>query len=414
MKEQIKKHLTQIEQEKEIKILLACETGSRAWGFPSPDSDYDIRMIYVHPMDWYLSLTEKKDTIEHLKELQDRKLILLECLSGSKAYGLATPTSDTDIKGVFLLPKQDFYGLEYVPQVANPSNDIVFYEFSRFMQLLSVNNPNILELLNTPASATHYKHPLLDKIKSELILSKLCKETFGKFALAQIKKAKGLRKKIVNPVGKERKSPLSFCYVSYGQGSLALNEYLNLKGWRQQDCGLTNVPHMKHTYGLYHRLGGDYNGLIKKMASNDLSLSSIPKGQSQETLLYFNKDGYSTYCKEYREYWDWVNHRNEARYENTQSHGKNYDAKNMMHTFRLLDMAIEIGREQRVNVKRPNREFLLDIKAGKYDYDELLRMAEEKQLEMEQAFAQSSLPDQPDLEAISNLAYKLRDKFYEP
>lgn len=85
----------------------------------------------------------------------------------------------------------------------------------------------------------------------------------------------------------------------------------------------------------------------------------------------------------------------------------------MMHTFRLLDMAIEIGREQRVNVERPNREFLLNIKAGQYDYDELLRMAKEKQQEMEEAFAQSALPDQPDLEAISNLAYKLRNKFYE-
>lgn len=347
-----------------------------------------------------------------LKALRDRELILLECLSGSKAYGLATPTSDTDIKGVFLLPKKDFYGLEYVPQVANPSNDIVFYEFSRFMKLLSVNNPNILELLSTPVSAIRYKHPLLDEIKSDMILSKLCKGTFGKFALAQIKKAKGLKKKIVNPVGEERKSLLSYCYVNYGQGSLALNEYLSLKGWRQEDCGLTNIPHMKHTYGLYHRQSGGYNGLIKKANSNDLSLSSIPKFQPQEALLYFNKDGYSTYCKEYREYWDWVDQRNEVRYENTQSHGKNYDAKNMMHTFRLLDMAIEIGREQRVNVERPNRAFLLDIKAGKYEYDELLRMADERQQEMEKAFKQSNLPEQPDLKVINNLAYQLRDQFY--
>lgn len=72
MEEQIKKCLAQIEQEKNIKILLACETGSRAWGFPSPDSDYDIRMIYVHPTDWYLSLTEKKDTIERM--LEDNEL----------------------------------------------------------------------------------------------------------------------------------------------------------------------------------------------------------------------------------------------------------------------------------------------------------------------------------------------------
>jgi len=68
MKEKIKKYLSDIEKEKNIKILLACETGSRAWGFPSPDSDYDIRIIYVHKKDWYLSLTEEKDTIELMLE----------------------------------------------------------------------------------------------------------------------------------------------------------------------------------------------------------------------------------------------------------------------------------------------------------------------------------------------------------
>ncbi len=62
--ENIQQTLQNIEQEKEIKILFACETGSRAWGFPSPDSDYDIRFIYRHEKDWYLSINERKDTIE--------------------------------------------------------------------------------------------------------------------------------------------------------------------------------------------------------------------------------------------------------------------------------------------------------------------------------------------------------------
>ena len=60
-----------MEKEKEIKILLACETGSRAWGFPSPDSDFDIRIIYVHRKDWYLSLSEKRDSIELMLENND-------------------------------------------------------------------------------------------------------------------------------------------------------------------------------------------------------------------------------------------------------------------------------------------------------------------------------------------------------
>lgn len=68
MKNKIIKYIEKLEQEKGIKILLACETGSRAWGFPSPDSDYDIRIIYVHSKDWYLSLLEKKDSIDLMFE----------------------------------------------------------------------------------------------------------------------------------------------------------------------------------------------------------------------------------------------------------------------------------------------------------------------------------------------------------
>jgi uncharacterized protein len=64
MMEAIKQLLQKTATEKQVKILYACETGSRAWGFPSPDSDYDVRFIYMHERDWYLSLGQRKDTIE--------------------------------------------------------------------------------------------------------------------------------------------------------------------------------------------------------------------------------------------------------------------------------------------------------------------------------------------------------------
>lgn len=71
MEEKIKNYLKSIEASKDIAILWACETGSRAWGFASTDSDFDIRFIYVHKRDWYLSLSEKKDTIEMMLENND-------------------------------------------------------------------------------------------------------------------------------------------------------------------------------------------------------------------------------------------------------------------------------------------------------------------------------------------------------
>jgi uncharacterized protein len=64
MKDHILQVIKQIEIDHEINILFACESGSRAWGFPSKDSDYDVRFIYIHKKDWYLSIDQKRDIIE--------------------------------------------------------------------------------------------------------------------------------------------------------------------------------------------------------------------------------------------------------------------------------------------------------------------------------------------------------------
>lgn len=64
MKEKILAEINKIEEQFEVKICLAVESGSRAWGFPSKDSDYDVRFIYVHKKDWYLSIDQKREVIE--------------------------------------------------------------------------------------------------------------------------------------------------------------------------------------------------------------------------------------------------------------------------------------------------------------------------------------------------------------
>ena len=68
MRDKIIESLRLLEEEKDIKIMLAVESGSRAWGFSSPDSDYDVRFVYVHKPDWYLSVFPKKDVIERMSE----------------------------------------------------------------------------------------------------------------------------------------------------------------------------------------------------------------------------------------------------------------------------------------------------------------------------------------------------------
>lgn len=348
-----------------------------------------------------------------IEEVKKNGWLIFETVAGSRAYGLDTATSDTDIKGVFVLPKDLFYSLEYTAQVSNETNDIVYYELKKFMELLLKNNPNIIELLNVSEACVLYKHPVMDRIKPEIFLSKLCEQTFANYAFTQIKKAYGLEKKILNPVEAERKSVLDFCFVYEDKLATPLRDYLRVNELIGENIGLTAIAHLRDCYNLYYSTQLNYQGVTRNEKSNDVVLSSIPKEEKPRAMLYFNKDAYSVYCKRYKEYWEWVGKRNEARYNTTMSHGKNYDSKNMMHVFRLLLMAKEIAIEGKINVYRKDREILLDIKQGKYEYDELLSKAETLKNELPLLYQNAVLPDTPDVENINRLLIEMRKSYYK-
>ncbi|MFK7922845.1 MAG: nucleotidyltransferase domain-containing protein [Bacteroidia bacterium] len=358
----------------------------------------------------------------NLEQIRSDGLLLLEVVSGSRAYGLELPHSDTDLKGVFLLPKERFYGLDYVPQVSDAQNDEVYYELGRFIELLALNNPNLMEMLAPPAATVRYRHPLMKQITPELFLSKRCRQTFAGYAMSQIRKARGLNKKVLNPLPKEEKGVLDFCWIQVGANSLAVKDWLGKRNWRQELCGLVNLPHMPKVYALFYdheaqetgreRSAKGYKGIIQKETANNVALSSVAKGIEPDATMVFNLEGYQAYKREYRQYWEWVEKRNEARYGETLSHAKGYDAKNMMHTFRLLNMAEEIAREGIVWVRRHDREELLKIRSGAYEYEALLQMAEAKLASIDEAYQISDLADRPDRLAIERLLVELREEFY--
>ena len=347
-----------------------------------------------------------------LEELHSKDIIVFECLSGSHAYGLATPESDVDIKGVFILPEEDYFGLNYVEQVSNETNDIVYYELGRFIELLSKSNPNILELLYTPEDSIRKIHPVFERVRALNVLSKQCKDSFGGYAMTQVRKAKGLNKKILNPVEKDRKGILDFCFVAYEQGSIPVTEFLQMHHLDQAKCGLSKIPHMHEMYGLYYG-EPSFKGIAKKENANEVSLSSVPKGIQPLAMMSFNKSAYSKYCKDYKEYWEWVEKRNDTRYQNTLDHGKNYDAKNMMHTIRLLTMCEEIGLSGILNVRRQDGDYLLSIKRGEFLYSELVELAETKIDLIDEAYEKSSLPDEPDFNQLNEVLVEIRKEFYE-
>ena len=321
-------------------------------------------------------------------------------------------------------------GFGYIDQVNDTKNDQTFYEIKRFIELLASNNPNILELLNLPDDCIVYKDPIFDLIieHKDKFITKMCRHSFGGYAVEQIRKARGLNKKISNPMDPNRKGVLDFCYVVENGKSLAVKEYLTEYGLKNKYCGLVSLDHMKYMYVVYYDKVAELNdkgiemgvcsglgfkGIVSdETESNDVSTSSVPKGIIPEFIMYFNKEGYSSYCKDYKDYFEWVEKRNPERYNDNIGHGGNYDGKNLAHCHRLLDMAIEIGEGKGINIRRDNREELLSIRRGEYDYDKLVEEAENKIKRMDKVFEESDLPKTIDRDFLDVLLIKIRKEYY--
>ena len=403
-----------------------------------------------------------------IEELRKSGWIAYEYMRGSHMYHLNVETSDIDVGGVFICPKEMLFGLRssYQEQIADEKNDTVFYEFGRWIELLLKANPTALESLFAPKDCIIGEvHPAIQHIidNKDMFVSKECFKTFYGYAVSQIGKARGLNKKIVNPVT-ERKDILDFCYTFKKQGSQPIKDFLKEHYLDQKYCGLVNIPNMKDVYGVYYDfaayfkfenkvqeerekimnsfritpgatdprfvlydiLGEDVDKRIKNKVffgyagivhpdeitkSNDVRLSSIPKGELPICFMTYNKDAYTCHCRDYRDYKEWEEKRNPVRYESNLN--KNYDSKNIMHCMRLVRMAKELAQGKGFNVVRDeDRQYLLDIRHHKFEYDEVMEQLEKEKAEMELAIEQSALPEHSDYEAINKLLIEARKKIY--
>jgi predicted nucleotidyltransferase len=346
-----------------------------------------------------------------LDRVRENDLMLLDVVSGSHAYGTQTAKSDIDRRGVFIAPDSFHAGMETIEQVADEKNDEVYYELTRFFQLLEKNNPGALEILYSPKDCIRYKHPAFDLIDPQLFLSKHCEKSFSGYAEMQIKKARGLNKKMVNPQPEQRKHLREFCYVLEAQGSVSLGSWLERMGMNEKDCGLVAVNHAPSTYALFHDSVQNYRGIFSPKDDAAVVCSSVPIEAKPVAWLNCNVDAFKAHCRAHREYWQWVQERNEERYRTNKEHGLEYDTKNIMHTFRLLDMALEIAKEGVVIVRRPNASWLLEVREGKLTYDEILTQAEERLVEIRTAFENSNLPTEPDRDKIADLLREIQVEF---
>jgi uncharacterized protein len=340
------------------------------------------------------------------------KALLFKTIAGSRAYGLDVPTSDTDIRGIYLQPNEFRLGNGYKEQVSDDKNDIVYYDINRFINLLKNNNPNIIENLFTPEDKILIFNPRIKPLYDNKgkFLTKQIKLTFGGYSFSQIKKSRGLNKKIVNPIEKERKTPLDFCYIYEKNDGYMMKatQWLDKHKFVQEKVGLSELPNGIQQYKVFYDYAGlGFKGILSENG-NEMKHSEIPKDYPLEAFLYYNINGYSTYCKEYKEYWDWVKHRNPHRYIENVKHGQNADFKNLMHCIRMLDMAIEVGEGKGVNLVRPNREWLLSVRRGEISYDEIMKLIDEKKNKLDNVFESCNLPDEVDEDMVHDIILQIR------
>lgn len=324
-------------------------------------------------------------TLERLLDHSDSSL-LFECISGSHAYGTATPESDLDLRGVYAVPPSEYMGLQTpVNQVADARNDIVFYSLRRLIELLSSANPNVLELLYMPEDCVRWRssafEPLL--VHRQEFISQQCVQTHVGYALTQIKKARGQNKWVNQPRPEQPPVKEDYCHIIPSQGLWPAGESpcrpvpLARLGWDLGQFHAARLEHARDGYRLY-RYGKAARGVFR---DGMLACESIPK-EDEAThfagLLFYNESAWKQALADHQNYWTWRRERNEARWRQQESGELDYDAKNIMHTIRLLLSGESILKHgcPLVRVEGEQRSLLLSIRQGLYRYDELIDMAE--------------------------------------
>lgn len=412
--------------------------------------------------------------ITSTQDIKDKQVLLFEVIRGSQAYGTNTPESDIDKTYIFMSPLEDLLSGNYIDGFKEDNNNVDVYEIGKFINLLRTGNPMVVETLWTPDDCIIYKHPIMDKLISirDSFISKQMKNSFAGYATSQIAKAQGTNKKMNWEKDKmERKNLLQFIYTNKGQGSQLIEEWLTDNGLKQEYCGLSAIPHMRYTYGLYYDYAQhlqrekvtwkefltlrdkskgfaliltdlyiknhhkqvkskDYDEFIKSEVnlkykgilqdvekSNDISLCSIPKAIIPLTTIYVNMDEYPNHCKEYKEYQEYLANRNESRYvdvqnANANNTGQKIDSKNLMHLIRLTRMGQEIAEGKGIIIRREDREYLLDIRRGKYSLEDILQQGLDMIKDNDKLFEKSNLPESIEKEFTDRILYQLRKQYY--
>jgi uncharacterized protein len=289
---------------------------------------------------------------------------------GSHAYGLNTPESDLDLRGIAIPPKEYFVGfLKRFEQAESKDPDLTIHDIRKFFALAADCNPNIIEVLWSDEEDHLLVTPVGKKLLDAraLFLSRKAKSTFSGYAIAQLKRIKTHRKWLLNPpthkpTREEFQLPETSLLPADILGAMQSN--------------MEKDPAREKDYPAYIM------------------------------TLYHQERAYQNALREWQQHETWKAQRNPKRAALEAKYG--YDSKHASHLVRLMRMCREILTTGQVIVKRRlDRAELLAIKQGAWKYEDLIAWAEQQDNELATLEKSSPLPHGPDRDRLDQLCMEI-------
>ncbi len=326
------------------------------------------------------------NTTEYSFLKEDKHLgnnIMLLTTGGSHAYGTNVEGSDIDVRGITLSRKEELLGLSSFEQFEDKNTDTIIYEFNKVARLLLNCNPNIIEIMGTKEDHIFIlsNEGKLLKDNIDIFLSQRVIQSFGGYATAQLRR-------LQNALARDN-------YPQIEKENHILNSIIN------------QMNHLKEHYEQF--TSDDISLYIDDSSKDDFEKEIFMDISLKHYPLRDFKNIYSEMSNVVKDY-NKLNHRNKKKDDLHLN-------KHAMHLLRLLIMGTEILEGRGINTYREtDREFLLDIRNGKYqnddgsyskEYFELVDMYEKK---MQYAAKNTNLPTLPDMKKIDELVIEINKR----
>lgn len=335
---------------------------------------------------------------------------------GSIAYGLNTPESDVDIRGICSTPKEYLLGFnknfnEFI--INDP--DCTIFNIKKFFHLSSQGNPNTLELLFTD-SEFHIHVDEIGKILLEnrdYFLSKQLKERYIGFAKSQAHRIKNHRKWLLNPMAKP---PIREELGLPVKPQIEKNQFDAIKSLinKKLESWIPDFEPFSDSQKIY--LQNKVSDILSEMqitSDDKWAAAARTLGLDDNLINIIKKEKeFENKMEDWNNYLSWKKNRNPKRAALEEKYL--FDLKHATQLVRLLRLGKEILETGKVQVKRTDdREELMAIKTGAWTYQQLIDYADKIELEVKDAYNNSKLPNQPNIKYLDNLCIQLIEKSLE-